>query len=596
MRLLRAALRILRQQGWRALISRVALRVGVPLAAPSPSYARWLAADTESRHWMGLSSPDVLRLLSRDGPRISVLMPVYEPHLPWLDEAIASVQQQGYENWELCIAEDCSPSPAAREFLQQKAAQDPRIQLVLRDHNGHIAEATNSALRVATGDWVTFLDQDDLLATDALAQLVHHIRTQPDMALFYSDEDQVDAQAKPLKPFFKPDWSPHLAISQAYMGHLVAIRRSVLDFELDPQLNGSQDHDLWLRCCAKLGDAHIGHIPHVLYHWRNHAASTAASADNKPYAQDAGRQAVQRFVDQRYPQSGLRVRVGDYPLTYGLDFQQPVARCVSLIIPTKDKVDLLRTCIESIDRHTRGVSYEFIVLDNRSQEAESLRYFEFLQHSRNDVQVIRADMSFNWSRLNNLGAQHARGDVFVFLNNDTEATHAGWLEQLAGYASLPDVGVAGGLLLFPDGTIQHSGVVVGMNGWADHVFHGRQPDHYDASNPFVSPMLTRNVLAVTGACMAMTAARFAELGGFDERFEICGSDIAMCLSAHHKGYHNVLCAHSRLIHHESKTRGKTVPTVDFYMSALTYEPYRTQRIDPCFNPNLALTKTTPSLR
>lgn len=596
MGLLRKAYFIFRTQGFAALAGKVSSRLQAHSVADLRAYPKWLEREMAALSTTGMDSRGVNALLESQGPLFSVLMPVFEPNLQWLEEAINSVVAQGYQKWELCIAEDCSPSANVRAWLEKRAAEEPRIRVIFREANGHIAAATNSAKAMAKGQWLLFLDQDDLLAPTALTQLAHTIEQHQDVALIYSDEDQVSAEGAPIKPFFKPDWSPHLAMSQAYLGHLVCIHKEVLDFELDTDLNGSQDYDLWLRCCSKLQDQHIYHLPMVLYHWRTHPTSTASNADNKPYAQEAGRQAVERFVHHRYKDHSLSVVNGTFGLTYQLAFPEMPKTMVSIIIPTKDKVDLLAKCIESIVHFTTGVSYEFIVLDNRSEEAESQAYFKAVLEKYNNVQVLAADMPFNWSRLNNMGARAANGQVLLFLNNDTEATHADWLKNLAGHALLPDVGVVGALLLFPDGTIQHSGVVVGMGGWADHVFHARRPNHFDVSNPYVSPVLTRNVTAVTGACMALSAEKFQSMGGFDERFEICGSDIDICLTAHRKGYFNVLCAQSQLIHHESKTRGKTVPPVDFYMSSLKYEPYRTQAVDPFFNPNLSLHHTTPALR
>lgn len=588
MSLLYRAWRALGAEGLNGVVRRVKARLGQP--APKVSYAQWWS----KVHLIRLGEANGLTPISPTF--LSVVMPVFNPQLNWLEEAIQSLQQQTHPNWELCLVDDASTNPAVLKAIESWQTTEPRIKLHKRTDNGHIAIASNDGLRMASHPWVVFMDQDDLLEPHALQRLAQAIDADANLGLLYTDEDQVCAAGRPIKPFFKPDWSPHLALSQAYLGHLVCVNRTLCPIEFDPQLSGSQDHDFWLRCAQGLKARQIRHIPEVLYHWRTHANSTAADASVKPYAKTAGLQAVQNAVVQRYPGLGVRAVEGAYPLTYELDFQVRPGSKVSIIIPTKDKADLLEACVNSIYRHTQGIDFEILVLDNRSVEASTFALFERLQQEHANLRLIKADFDFNWSKLNNVAAQAATGTSFVFLNNDTEVITSNWLVQLNGYAELPDVGVVGALLLFPDGTIQHSGVVVGMGGWADHVFHAQAPDHFNGANPYVSPVLTRNALAVTGACMAVTRAKFEALGGFDERFIICGSDVELCLKAHRQGLYNVMCAQARLVHHESKTRGREVPAVDFEMSALAYEPYRTQSVDPFFNPNLSLSERKPSLK
>jgi len=588
MSLLHRAWRVLGAEGLNGVVRRVKARLGQQ--ASQVSYAQWWSKRQLPRWGDGQDVPPTSPTC------VSVVMPVFNPQLNWLEEAIQSLQQQTHPNWELCLVDDASTNPAVLKAIESWQTTEPRIKLHKRTANGHIAIASNDGLRMASHPWVVFMDQDDLLEPHALQRLVQAIDADANLGLLYTDEDQVCADGLPIKPFFKPDWSPHLALSQAYLGHLVCVNRHLCPIEFDPQLSGSQDHDFWLRCAQGLKAHQIRHIPEVLYHWRTHANSTAADASVKPYAKTAGLQAVQNAVVQRYPGLGVRAVEGAYPLTYELDFPARPGSKVSIIIPTKDKADLLEACVNSIYRHTQGMDFEVLVLDNRSVEASTFALFERLQQEHANFRLIKADFDFNWSKLNNVAVQAATGTSFVFLNNDTEVITSNWLVQLNGYAELPDVGVVGALLLFPDGTIQHSGVVVGMGGWADHVFHAQAPDHFNGANPYVSPVLTRNALAVTGACMAVTRAKFEALGGFDERFIICGSDVELCLKAHRQGLYNVMCAQARLVHHESKTRGREVPAVDFEMSALAYEPYRTQSVDPFFNPNLSLSERKPSLK
>jgi GT2 family glycosyltransferase len=560
----------------------------------SSHYAQWVAHNDTLTPERVAELRDQLEAFPHH-PRISVLMPTYNPDLQWLHEAVCSVRRQIYPHWQLCIADDCSSDARVREALEALQAQDPRIKIVIRPENGHIAAASNSAFALADGDWVALLDQDDLLSDDALFHVARAINQQPQAQLIYSDEDKLSPTGERTEPFLKPDWSPHLAISQSYLGHLVCLERDLMEKigGFDPQLSGAQDYDLWLR--AALEARKVIHIPRILYHWRMHQDSTALAAGSKPYAHEAGRRAVQKYLDRRYPGRPLQAIDGHYLFTYRARFTPARPPMVSIIIPLRDKVELLRDCIESIHACSNDVPFEIIIVDNGSVEQATHEYLQTLTQSDERSQVLAADIPFNWSRLNNLAAERARGDVLLFLNNDTRVITPGWLDSLAGYALLPDVGVVGGLLFFEDGTIQHSGVVVGMNGWADHLFSGC-PDQHPGPPPFVSPVITRNTLAVTGACMAIAADRFRQLGGFDEAFTICGSDVEICLRAHRQGYFNVICAESQLYHYESKTRTSFVPISDFRQSEQKYAPYRTEQIDPFFHPALRLDSTTPALR
>ncbi|MDX1701806.1 MAG: glycosyltransferase family 2 protein, partial [Melioribacteraceae bacterium] len=380
------------------------------------------------------------------------------------------------------------------------------------------------------------------------------------------------------------------------IGHLCCVRKSIAITlgGFRAECNGSQDHDFWLRASLQLKSDQIIHIPKILYHWRLHNESTSKEYESKPYAWDAGVFSVQSYVDKKYPEINLNVEKGDYPFTYKLRFKYSAEPKVSIIIPTRDRVDLLKTCVDGILERTNWNNLEIIIVDNGSVQFESKSYFEQVVVNDSRVKVVREDIEFNWSKLNNIGASISKGEFFIFLNNDTDVIEPNWVSYLIGYASMPDVGVVGSLLLFEDGTIQHSGVIVGMGGWADHVYRTSEPNHY-ISTPYISPVITRNVLAVTGACLAISANKFNELGKFDESFIICGSDVELGVRAHKKGYFNVLCAESLLYHYESKTRSSFIPENDFYQSEIKYEPYRKQLVDPFYNENLNLSSTFPKL-
>lgn len=595
------ALAVLKKEGLyglRAQLRRTSLSLqtdilGTDTTATPNDYSNWVKHQEALSEDIRENILEQIDLLPRK-PKISIVTPTYNPKLEWLVEAIESVRQQSYSNWELCIADDASEDPLVRETLERYMREDTRVKVVFREQNGHISAASNSALEIATGDWIALLDHDDLLAKHALLEVVYVISKSPTAKLIYSDEDKLDSGGNRCLPFFKPDWSPHLACSQAYLGHLVVFNITDGKPKFDERAVGAQDYDLWLSISSKLKADEIVHIPKVLYHWRMHQESTASNPMSKNYADAAGLFAVNKFLSEKYGANSVSAISGDNLFTYKLDFKGSNSLRYSIIIPTKDKPDLLSTCINSIIEKSSCQNFEIIILDNNSTEIDTIQYFEHIQKSDSRVRVISAFFEFNWSKLNNLGASNASGDVLIFLNNDTSVISPNWLEQLGGYASLPDAGVVGALLLFADGSIQHSGVVVGMGGWADHVYHA-QPAVHNGAGPFVSPVLTRNVLAVTGACMAMTRSKFDTLGGFDESFIICGSDVEICVRAAKQGFNNIMCADACLYHFESKTRSPHVPENDFEQSILKYAPYRTELIDPYFSPNLSLQFKNPRI-
>lgn len=522
---------------------------------------------------------------------ISIVMPVCNTPEQFLREAVASVEAQTYRNWELCIHDDASDKPHVAAVLEELGKRLPNLRISRSVERSGIAATTNAAVALAKGRWITFLDHDDLLEPDALAAVVAcHEATSADVV--YTDHDVLGEDARLRSPYFKPDWNLDLFLSQMYLGHLVSFDANLIRRMggLRSNCDGSQDYDLVLRCIAS--GARVAHVPRVLYHWRAHAGSTAANAASKPYAHDAGRLALQHHVDARHPGA----RVDEYEQLFCYDVRYPYADkgpMVSIIIPTRDGLDLLRTCVESVYAKTLYRDFEIIVVDNGSTQPETLQWLDGMSR-RDSFHVIRADVPFNWSALNNLAARKARGEVLVFLNNDTEIIDGEWLQRLAENALRPDVGVCGPLLLYGDRTIQHAGVVIGMGGWADHVFKGEAPLHIQ--NLFVSPVLQRQVLAVTGACMVVARDTFESLGGFDESFIVCGSDVELCLRAHARGLATVYVARSVMIHHESKTRDpRAIPESDFVRSAQAYSPYREEG-DPFFSPNLDYMASSPRLR
>lgn len=520
-------------------------------------------------------------------PLISIVMPVYNVDPKWLELAIKSVQYQIYENWELCIVDDCSTNEETRAYLSN--INDPKIKIKMLDKNEGISGASNVGVSLAEGSFIALLDNDDELTKNALFEVVKAINER-DADILYSDEDKVDINGVRKYPFHKPDWSPDLLRSQMYIGHLLVFKKdlflSVGGFRKD--FDGSQDYDLVLRM-SEIANC-IYHIPEVLYSWREIESSTALNPYSKPYAHHAGLKALDEHLKRVFGEGNAFAEETEYLFVYKSRFNINSEKA-SIIIPTKDKIELLDPCVKSILDKTEYENYEIIIVNNNSVEKETFEWFDkYKKHPK--IKIINANYEFNWSKLNNHGIREATGDVFVFLNNDTKIINGDWLRRLVENALRSDIGTVGGLLLYEDNTIQHAGVVVGLGGWADHVFKGMNLNHY--GSPFISPMLTRNVIASTGACLAISRDTINKIGKFDEEFIICGSDVEISLRAIKHGKYNLYDPDVRLYHLESKTRDSYIPEIDFKLSHLHYSPYL-ESGDPYYNKNLDLSNPRPTL-
>ena len=483
----------------------------------------------------------------------SIVMPVYNVEIKWLDKAIESIEKQNYKNWEICIADDCSTRQEVREHLS--AMKNSRIKIKLLEKNQGISGATNAAAALASGEYILLMDNDDELAPSALHEFYQKIKKEGS-EIIYSDMDIIDAKGKTRDPLCKPDWSPDLFLSQMYLGHLIGFKKSLFEKVggFRSEFNGSQDYDLLLRM-TEMTDK-IGHVSEILYHWRDLPSSTAANPESKPYAQTAGLNAIQEHLDRVYGKGAATANETENLFVYDVRYHMNEEPKVSIIIPIKDHADLLKAAIDSIYAKTTYKNFEIIILNNNSEKEETFTYLKKVEEEHDNVIVKDAAFEFNWSRLNNYGMKCATGDVYVCLNNDVEVIEPEWLTRLVEKTIRKDVGVVGGLLLYEDNTIQHAGVVIGMGGWADHVFKGMKPQHY--GSPFVSPMVTRNVSAVTGACLAVSKATIEKIGGFDEKFIVCGSDIELALRANQHGLVNIYDPNVRLYHYESKDRKSVV--------------------------------------
>jgi GT2 family glycosyltransferase/glycosyltransferase involved in cell wall biosynthesis len=572
------------------LLSLHVRREGPPTSEGDP-YQKWIAQFDSSSPASRAELRRQLRALPRH-PLISIILPVYNPDLRFLDAAIHSIREQVYEHWELCMADDASTNPEVRPFLEKAAAGDTRIKLTFRGHNGHISACSNSALEIATGEWCALLDQDDSFAVNALARVALEIDRYPDAGLIYSDEDKIDEEGVRSNPFFKPDWNPELFLGQNYINHLGCYRADILG-EIGgfrEGYEGSQDYDLALRCVERLQPKQIRHIPHILYHWRMVRGSLAAAVDAKPYAREAARRAIADHAKR----SGMRGTVTACPenneshrFVHAVPEPAPL---VSIIILTRDRLGLLKRCVESIRSRTEYQRYEIVVVDNGSTEEETLSFFRENQAKRS-LRVITDPGPFNFSRLNNRAAAQAAGDILVFLNNDTEVDDPGWLTELVSHSVQPEVGAVGARLWYPDGTLQHGGVIVGLGGVAGHAF-----PHIPRGHPgyFNRAMLQQNCSAVTGACLVLRKSVFEELGGFDEvNLAIAFNDIDLCLRLTERGYRVVWTPYANLIHHESASRGhQRAPQeqAQFLQEAGYMQKVWAARLlrDPFYNPNLSL--------
>ena len=581
-------------------VSKLSYRSVVDIKEPAksrdPKYQKWLDQNYPKPGELNKIREACLALAYQ--PSISVIVPVYNPDADFLRQAIESVLEQAYPNWELCLADDCSTKPYVQEILTEYARQDQRIKVVFRESNGHICNTSNSALEVATGEYIALLDHDDLLAPHALAKVVKLLNEHPEADFIYSDEDKVDEKNLHQDPFFKPDWCPDSFLSRMYTCHLGVYRRSLVNeignFRVG--FEGSQDYDLVLRVTEKTDK--IYHLPDVLYHWRIHSESTASDSEAKPYAANAAQKAIAEAIARR-GEPGEVTTKPNLPGVYTVRYQIKEPKLVSIIIPTKDLADTLDVCLRSIFSKTTYPNYEVIVIDNGSSEAKTQECFDYWRQQQPEgFKCYEYNVPFNYSQINNYGVTKAQGDYLLFLNNDTEVITPDWIEAMVEQAQRPSIGAVGGLLLYPDDTIQHAGVVLGIGGVAGH-----SHKHFHRSQPgYISQLAsTNNYSAVTGACLMCRREVFAEIGGFEEKLAIAFNDVDLCLKIVSRGYRNIYLPHVVLYHYESKSRGyeDTPDKQARFAQEVNYMKQKWQEIcdrDPCYNPNLTMNHEDYSLK
>lgn len=522
-------------------------------------------------------------------PLISIVIPVYNPPIDFFKKALDSVIKQIYTNWEICIADDCSTDEEVKEVIEEYRKKYDNIKVVYRTENGHISKASNSAIELAEGEYTLLLDQDDELKENALFEIVKLINQKPNADLIYSDEDKIDENNIHSAPHFKPDWSPDSLLSRNYICHVSVFKTSQLKeiggFRVG--FEGSQDHDLLLRYTEKYSN--IYHIPEILYHWRIHEYSVASTEGAKPYAYRAAQIAISEALERRGYKANIGFLDGFVGYTVRLEIKKQ-NDLVSIIIPTKDKQKYLEQCIDSIVNLSEYRNFEIILIDNNSSEKGFFKLIDKYKNQKNFKFIyVRDEKAFNFSRLMNLGREHANGEYILLLNNDTQVISPDWMNAMIEHAQRPEIGVVGCKLLFDDDTVQHAGVVIGLGGVASHAFLG---DYVDEPGYFHYKKLLNNYSALTAACILMRTSVYDEVNGFNEEFVVEYNDVDFCLKVIEKGYRNLYVPHVSLYHYESISRGHPHATSEGYkrhvkeVNLFRKKWMKYVEHDPCYNPNL----------
>lgn len=522
-------------------------------------------------------------------PLISIVVPVYNTPKLYLEQMIASVRRQSYENWELCIVNGNPLNDEVQMILESHVKQDARIHVTEVAENQGIAQNTNAALKSASGEYVGFLDHDDLLAADALFEVVKRINDNLALDMIYTDEDKVTGDlSKHFQPHFKPEFNLDLIRANNYICHFCVIRKQLIEMVggLRGEFNGAQDYDLFLRCIEKTEK--IARIPRILYHWRVHSKSTADNPTSKMYAYEAGKRAIEEHLERCGEKAIVSCKkdLGFYRVKYELLEDS----LVSIIIPNRDHVEDLKICLNAVQNSTYK-NYEVIIIENNSAEKETFDYYKSIASEQ--IKVVTWKQGFNYAAINNYGVQHAKGEYLLFLNNDTAALGADWIREMLANCQRKNVGVVGAKLYYPNNTIQHAGVIVGIGGVAGHAFLGMSKDFTGYMH---KASLQQNLSAVTAACMMVKRSVFEEVGGFAEQLAVAFNDIDLCLKVREKGDLVVFDPYVELVHYESKTRGaeNTEEKMKRFDEECNYMKHRWAEIlkngDPMYNPNLTLKK------
>lgn len=530
-------------------------------------------------------------------PLISVAVPAYKTPKTFLCQMLDSLLAQTYENWELCIANGSPEDEEMQQVLVSYAEKDFRIRFLNLKENLGIAENTNAALTMAKGEFVGLLDHDDLLAPNALFEIVSALEKNENIDAIYTDEDKVTTELdEHFQPHLKPDFNLDLLRSNNYICHFFVVRRSIFEKVggFRREFDGAQDHDFIFRCVEEARC--VGHVPEILYHWRTHKASTADNPASKMYAFEAGRRAIEAHLKR----VGTEGSVSHTPDLGFFRVQYPVQGnpMVSIIIPNKDEKESLEACLKSIREKTAYPNYEILIVENNSTTEEIFRYYKELSADP-QIRLLRWKKEFNYSAINNYAVRHAKGDYLLFLNNDVTIITENWIEEMLGMCQRSDVGAVGVKLIYPDHTIQHAGCVIGMGGIAGHMFVDMPSNR---TGYLHKASIIQDMSAVTAACMMMKREAFEKAGGFSEELSVAFNDVDLCLKVGREGYRIVYDPYVQLYHMESKTRGAEDSEEKIRRFQGEIEYMRSHWIDilkngdPNYNKNLSLTKWNYSLK
>lgn len=530
-------------------------------------------------------------------PLISIAVPAYKTPGVFLRQMLDSVRTQTYGNWELCIANASPGEEEMGKILREYAKKDPRIRWMDLKENLGISENTNAAFAMAQGEFVGLLDHDDLLAPNALYEVVKAINETKDVDVVYTDEDKVTADlSEHFQPHFKPDFNLDLLRSNNYICHFFVVRRSILAQTggFRKEFDGAQDHDLIFRCTEQARE--IAHVPEILYHWRTHRESTADNPASKMYAYDAGKRAIEAHLARMQVQ-GTVSHTPDYGF-FRVKYPVQGSPLVSVIIPNKDETETLRSCIRSLKENTTYKNFEILIIENNSTTKEIFSYYKELSREEN-IRIFNWKKEFNYSAINNFGARKARGEYLLFLNNDIQVITPDWMEEMLGVCQREEVGAAGVKLIYPDNTIQHAGCVIGIGGIAGHMFVDMPAER---SGYLHKASLLQDMSAVTAACMMIKRSVFQKVKGFTEELAVAFNDVDLCLKVRREGYLIVYDPYARLYHMESKTRGAEDSEAKMRRFQTEIEYMRCHWLDilkkgdPYYNKNLSLTKWNYSLK
>jgi GT2 family glycosyltransferase len=547
---------------------------------------------------------EMIREIKRDiagfqyRPEISIIMPVYDVDQVWLEKAIDSVINQLYENWELCIADDASTKKHIKKTLERYSKKEKKIKIKYLGVNQGISGASNEALSLATGDYIGLLDNDDELTIDALYENVKFLNKSPEADLIYSDEDKIDTHGNRMEPFFKPDYSPDFLLTKNYICHFSLFRRSIINNigGFRKGYESPQDYDLILRFIEKTKPERIFHIPKILYHWRKIPGSAAMIADAKSYAFVSAKKALSDYLRRNSIQG--KVVDGNFVGSYRVRREIKNDYKISIIIPFKDHPEVLKKCVSSIVEKTKYREYEIVLVNNQSEKEDTFEYLDTIKEN-SSFRILAYDKPFNFSAINNYAVSQVDSEYIVLLNNDTEVISPDWIENMLEFAQRKDVGAVGALLYYPDDTIQHGGVILGIKGVAGH---SHKHMKRDSPGYFGRLKTIQNLSAVTAACLMTKKSIFNEVGGFDVNLSHAFNDVDYCLKIRERGYLIIYTPYAELYHHESISRGyeDTPEKQARFRKEIDLFQGRWKEIlakgDPYYNPNLTLDREDFSIK